>query len=50
MKSNELGDILFGVLMVWTIVAMLAAVAGLSIGWWDLLGIGLPQDPRNPAR
>ena len=44
------GDVVFGLLLLWTFVGLAGVAFGLRIGWWDVLGIGLPQDPRNPAR
>ena len=44
------GDDILGILMVWTIVAWIGMIFGLHIGWWDLLGIGIPSDPRYPTQ
>lgn len=48
--DNTWGDMLFALLLIWTFVGLIGYAFDLHIGWWDVLGLGLPQDPRNPAR
>lgn len=35
-----------GLFFLWTIAGLIGEVFGLHIGWWRLLGFGLPANPR----
>jgi hypothetical protein len=52
--SQRAADILFGLLMLWTLVGFVGLIFGLRIGPWDaLISLGLwpegalPADPRR---
>ena len=44
--SEDTENLIGGIIMLWTIVGFIGTVFGLHIGWWDLLGIPLPVNPR----
>ncbi len=38
-------DVVFGLMMVWTVVGLLGMALGLHVGWWDIFGL-MPKNPR----
>jgi hypothetical protein len=45
-EGDTWGDVLFAMFLVWTFAGVIGYAFGLNIGWWDVLGLGLPKNPR----
>lgn len=45
-EGDTWGDVAFALLLLWTIAGIIGYAFGLNIGWWDVLGLGFPKNPR----
>ena len=48
--DDTAGDVVFGFLVMWTLIALILTVFGIHIGWWDLLGFSLPPVGCDSAK